>query len=455
MQNVFSAAASVQAMLDFEAALARAEAASGVIPASAARRIAAKCRVALFDLQALSRDSRQAGNIAIPLVKQLTALVARDSAAAARYVHWAATSQDAIDTGLELQVRRALAVIDAQLLQLGATLAKLSAAHSTTLMAGRTWAQQALPVPLGLKTAAALSAVTRHRRRLGTLRAEMAVLQFGGAAGTLASLGEGGLDVSAALGRELDLVVPALPWHSQRDRIAETGATLGLVVGTLGKLARDVSLLMQTEVGEAFEPAAQGKGGSSTMPHKRNPVGCALVLSAALRVPALVSTLLSAMLQEHERGLGGWHAEWETLPEIFNLASGALEHMNELLAGLEVRPDQMKRNLEATRGLLLAEAVSMELGRHIGRVAAHALLEEACRRAVREDRHLRDVVLEHATVRKYLAPAAIRRLFEPARYTGVARPFIRRAIAEWRADLRNNASGAEKQAAGGRKVKTR
>ncbi len=319
MRAVFSDRGRLQGMLDFEAALARAEARAGVIPAAAAAPIAAQCRAEAFDIGELARGSALAGNTAIPLVKALTALVAKGDEAASRFVHWGATSQDAMDTGLVLQLRDALDLLDADLSRLSGVLAGLADEHKRTVLAGRTWLQQATPVTLGLKAAGALSAVERHRARLRELRPRLLVVQFGGASGTLAALGADGLKVAAALAEELKLGLPDVPWHAQRDRVAEVATALGLLVGTLGKVARDISLLMQTEVGEAFEPAAAGKGGSSTMPHKRNPVGCAAILAAAIRVPGLVSVMLTAMVQEHERGPGRLargvgHAAGDLLP---------------------------------------------------------------------------------------------------------------------------------------------
>jgi 3-carboxy-cis,cis-muconate cycloisomerase len=279
-----------------------------------------------------------------------------------------------------------------------------------------------------LKAAGALSAVERHRARLQELRPRVLVVQLGGASGTLAALGADGLRVAAALAEELELGLPDVPWHAQRDRIAEVATALGLLVGTLGKIARDVSLLMQTEVGEAFEPAAPGKGGSSTMPHKRNPVGCSVVLAAAIRVPGLVATMLTAMVQEHERGLGDWHAEWDTLPEICCLAAGALAQLDQVLDGLELDPARMAENLEATRGLILAEAVTMALGGKIGRLPAHHLVEDACRRAASERRHLREVLGEDPEVRKHLSAEDLQRLLDPANYVGQAEALVERAL---------------------------
>ena len=289
MLAIFSDAGRLQGMLDFEAALARAEAGVGVIPESAAPAIAAQCKAGLFDLDALGRAAALAGNPAIPMVKALTALVARKRKDAAGYVHWGATSQDAMDTGLVLQLREALDIVEADADRLIRMLARYAKAHRSTPMAGRTWLQQAVPVTFGLKAAGAMAAMQRHRERIRELRSRLLVIQFGGAAGTLASLGDRGIEVAGALAKELKLGDPALPWHAHRDRVAEVATVLGLLAGTLGKIAQDIALMMQTEVGEAFEAAAKGKGGSSTMPHKRNPVGCAAVLSASVKIPGRVA----------------------------------------------------------------------------------------------------------------------------------------------------------------------
>jgi 3-carboxy-cis,cis-muconate cycloisomerase len=289
--------------------------------------------------------------------------------------------------------------------------------------------QQALPVTFGLKAAGWLSAIERHRQRVKELRVRALVLQFGGAAGTLASLGNRGLDVAAALAEELKLSLPAIPWHAQRDRVAEVATTLGLLVGSLGKIARDVSLAMQTEIGEAFEPAAPGRGGSSTLPHKRNPVSSAVVLAAAAKVPALVSVMLAAMVQEQERGLGNWHAEWETLPEICLLAAGALGQMTQVMEGLETDARRMRLNLDATRGLIMAEAVSSALAAKLGRQAAHELVEAACRRAVEQDGSLRDVLERDTKLAAHLSTAELDRLFDPENNLGVAEQLVDRVLA--------------------------
>jgi 3-carboxy-cis,cis-muconate cycloisomerase len=438
-ETVFSDRARIQSMLEFEAALARAEASVGVIPASAAAPIAAKCRAELFDFESLAQAAAHAGNLAIPLVKQLTALVAAEDKEGARFVHWGATSQDAIDTGFLLQARRALELTAGDLDRFSEILAQLAQKHSVTTLAGRTWMQQALPTTLGLRVAGWLEAVDRHRVRLDETRSRALVLQFGGAVGTLAALGDKGMEVAKALGEELKLVVPAVPWHAHRDRMAEIATTLGLCAGTLGKIARDLSLQGQTEVAEVFEPAAPGRGGSSTMPHKRNPVTAAAVLAAATRVPALVGTMLSAMVQEQERGLGGWHAEWETLPEIISLTAGALHQLAETVEHLDVDTNRMRANLEVTQGLIFAEAVQMVLAEQMGRLPAHELVEAACKRALKQKQHLRDVLAEEPKIKQHLDKKELERLFDPAGYLGVASELIDRVL-EAHSSLRTSSS---------------
>ncbi|MDO8402124.1 MAG: 3-carboxy-cis,cis-muconate cycloisomerase [Pseudomonas sp.] len=430
MREVFCDQGRVQAMLDFEAALARAEAQVGLIPLSAVASIAAACQAGHYDFSALGEAIATAGNSAIPLVKALGKQIAANDAEAERYVHLGATSQDVMDTGLVLQLRRALALIESDLAQLGETLATRALRFVATPLAGRTWLQHATPVTLGMKIAGWLGAVTRSRQRLQELKPRLLVLQFGGASGTLAALGEQAMPIAEALAGELQLTLPDQPWHTQRDRLVEFGAVLGLIAGSLGKLGRDISLLMQTEAGEVFEPSAPGKGGSSTMPHKRNPVGAAVLIGAATRVPGLLSTLFSAMPQEHERSLGLWHAEWETLPEICCLVSGSLKQALLVADGLEVDADRMARNLDLTQGLVLAEAVSIVLAQRVGRDTAHHLLERCCKRAVAEQRHLRAVLGEEPQVTAELSALELDRLLDPAHYLGQAHTWVERAVAE-------------------------
>jgi 3-carboxy-cis,cis-muconate cycloisomerase len=434
--QIFSDAMRIQRMLDFEAALAQAEAQLNVIPKNAAGPIRDHCEARRFDLPSIGQAAASAGNLAIPLIKELTNLVASSDKEAARYVHWGATSQDAIDTGLVLQLREAFDAIESDLRRLCERLTELALEHRATVMPGRTWMQHAVPTIFGLKLAGWLDALTRHRARLQETRKRVLVLQFGGAAGTLASLGTDGMKVAQELAQELNLALPELPWHSHRDRIAEVGTTLALLIGTLGKIARDISLQTQTEIAEVFEPSGDGRGGSSTMPHKRNPVRCAVILSAAQQVPALASGLLSVMPQEHERGLGGWHAEWEILPELVCRCGGALHHMAELMNGLEVDTVRMRQNLDVTHGLIFAEAVTMALGKRIGKQAAHRIVEEASMQAIARKKSLRESLSANSEVTTHLNSAELDKLFDPLNYLGVANEFIDRAIAASKSERR-------------------
>ncbi|MCO7608750.1 3-carboxy-cis,cis-muconate cycloisomerase [Pseudomonas chlororaphis] len=430
MRDVFCDQGRVQAMLDFEAALARAEARIGLIPQRAVAPIEAACRAQFYDFQALGEAIATAGNSAIPLVKALGKQIAQGDAEAERYVHLGATSQDVMDSGLVLQLRRAVQLLEQDLYRLGDLLAAQAQRYADTPLAGRTWLQHATPVTLGMKIAGWLGAVTRSRERLQQLKPRLLVLQFGGASGTLAALGEQALPIARALAEELQLRLPEQPWHTQRDRLVEFASVLGLLAGSLGKLGRDISLLMQTEAAEVFEPSAPGKGGSSTMPHKRNPVGAAVLISAATRVPGLLATMFAAMPQEHERSLGLWHAEWETLPEICCLVSGALQQALLVAEGLQVDSARMARNLDLTQGLVLAEAVSIELAQRLGRETAHHLLEQCCKRAVAEQRHLREVLADDAQVSAELSAPELDRLMDPAHYLGQAQAWVERAVAE-------------------------
>jgi 3-carboxy-cis,cis-muconate cycloisomerase len=432
LDRLFSDEARIQGMLDFEAALARAEATSGIVPASQAQIIAGKCRAEQFDFSVIAKDAALSGNLAIPLVKKLTEIVAHVDKDAARFVHWGATSQDVIDTGCILQMRGAFNLIDQDLARLSGSLVTLAETHRATPIVARTWMQQALPTTFGFIVAGWLDAVSRHRNRLAEIKPRVLTLQFGGAVGTLAALGGRGPEVAKALADDLRLSLPFIPWHTHRDRIAEIATTLGLCTGTLGKIARDISLHAQTEIAELAEPIFEGRGGSSTMPHKRNPVTCAVVLAAATRIPDLVTTLLSAMPQEEQRGLGGWHAEWETLPDIVRLSGGALHHLVEMLPGLEVDTARMRHNLELTNGLIFAEAVTMALGDRMGKMPAHLVVEAACKKAREQNCHLKDVLREESGLRGHLTLADLESLFDARNYLGSADEFIRRVVAEAR-----------------------
>lgn len=428
LEQILSDESRVAGMLQFEAALAKAEARAGVIPEGAAREIAEQCHASRLVLSVLSKQAALAGNLAIPLVKMLTEAVAAQAKDAARFVHWGATSQDAIDTGFILQLRNALGLMELDLARLSETLSALAEKHRATPVVARTWMQQALPTTFGFIVAGWLDAIVRHRQRLAEIRPRVLTLQFGGAVGTVAALSGRGLEVARTLAEELRLTLPAAPWHAHRDRMAEMAAFFGLLAGTLGKIARDISLRTQTEVGELFEPTGEGRGGSSTMPHKRNPVTCAVVLAASTRVPGLVSTMLSAMPQELERGLGGWHAEWETLPDILRLTGGALHHLAEMLPGLEVDAERMRANLDIAKGLIFAEAVSTALADRMGKMPAHLLVEAACKKARSENRHLKDVLREEPGLHGHLTPADLESLFAVRNYLGSAEEFVQRVL---------------------------
>jgi 3-carboxy-cis,cis-muconate cycloisomerase len=406
----------LQAMLDVEAALAAAEARAGVIPAAAAQAIAALCEADRFDIEALGEGARRAGNPVEPLVRALTA-AAGD---AGRYVHWGATSQDVLDSAAMLVARRALDLILADLDAVGAACAALAEVHRSTPIAGRTLMQQALPTTFGLKAAGWLVGVLEARSGLAAVRL---AAQLGGAAGTLAALGADGPAVTAFFAEELELPEPALPWHANRVRVAELGAALDIAAGALAKVALDVVLLSQTEVAEVAESAAAG---SSTLPNKRNPIGSTRAIACARRVHACAGVLTGGLAQEHERAAGGWHAEWQPLSDALALTGGAAEAVKEVLEGLEVDPQRMRANLDATGGLIMAERITYLLAERLGRLEAHELVSEACARAVEAGRPLRDELL--ADPRIELAPDELDAALDPAGYLGSAGLFVDRAL---------------------------
>jgi 3-carboxy-cis,cis-muconate cycloisomerase len=429
MRAVCDDVACLQHMLDFEAALARAEAAVGVIPASAPGPIEKACRAEAFDLADLAEAATRSGNLAIPLVKALTASVARADADAARYVHWGATSQDVIDTGTMLGLRAGIDALLGDIDRAIAGFARLARQHRDTAVVARTWLQHALPMPFGLKLAEYAAALRRSRGRLQRLRREALALQFGGAAGTLAALGDKGLLVAEKLAQELKLPLPDAPWHTHRDRIAEAASVLAILAGTCGKIARDIQLMMQTDVAEAFEPSGEGRGGSSTMPHKRNPVAAATALAAATMAPNLAATIFAAQVQDHERSAGPWHAEWPTLPMLQLVTSGALAAIVDIAEGLEVDAARMRVNLDASHGLIMAEAVTMALAEKIGKSEAHHLVEAASKKAVADKKDLRDVLTRNTRVAAHLSADKLAKLFEPMAYQGVSQVLIDRLLA--------------------------
>jgi len=429
LSEIFSDHSTLQGMLDFEAALARATALCGAIPESAVQPIAVQCQVDKLDVQALAQAAAGAGNLAIPLVKQLTACVKQHDEQAARYVHWGATSQDVIDSGLVLQLRAVLVASEALLGQLISALIEQIQRHQHSVMPGRTWMQHALPITFGLKLAGTLDALLRWQQRLHEMKPRVLVLQFGGAAGTLASLKEQGINVSLALANVLALNQADTPWHSQRDRLLEVGAWFAGVSTTLGKFANDFSLLMQTEVAEVGEPIAEGRGGSSTMPHKRNPVSCAAILTATTRIPGLMATLYASQNQQHERALGGWQAEWETLPELITLSGGVMQTALDLIGGMQVNAEKMRANLDITHGLIMAESVTLALATSLGKQAAHHLVEQLCHRALDENQPLAALLAQHPQVASYLSLTQIEHLLDPQQALGSNNTFINQVLA--------------------------
>jgi 3-carboxy-cis,cis-muconate cycloisomerase len=430
MTLVFSSEAQLRAMMRFEWALTCALEKHSLSAAASGAVLLSMLGAAFIDIDALQREARDAGNIAIPFVRQLTAAVRTRSEPASRAIHLGATSQDVLDTATVLQIRDATALLDKAIDRLDAALVEQVRAYAGTLMTGRTWLQPGPPTTLGLKLAGALAALRRDRDRIRTAAQRALVLQFGGAVGTLASLGANGGTVSAELARILELREPELPWHTQRDRFAEIVQVLAILTGTLAKFARDIALLMQAEIAEASEGGGEGRGSSSTMPHKHNPVACAAVLAAHARMPGLAATMLQAMPQEHERGLGLWQAEWETIPAAFRLASAALAYSIEIAEGLEVNAARMQANFDALFGTSMSEAVSAALAQKIGRAEAHALLREAADRARRENRRLREVLQESAAVIAHLTPDEIDRLMNPREYLGRVQRFIAQVLGD-------------------------
>ena len=419
----FSPGARLQAMLDVEAALADAEASAGVIPRHAADAIKTACRADLFDVASIEAEAVRAGNLAIPLVRHLTARVGDSDREMARYVHWGATSQDIVDTGLVLQLRASVPAIVHDLRRAADASARHAEQHATTIMPGRTWLQQATPITFGFKAAGWCDALDRVSNQLESTLNAASVLQFGGASGTLAALGHNGPEVAERLGTALGLAVPPIPWHTYRDRLVSLACALGVATGTMGKIGRDLALLAQTEVEEAHEPAAEA-GGSSTMPHKRNPVRAAIVVAAAMRAPGLVSTMLVCMLQEHERGLGGWPAEWDTFPDLVMVTGQASTALAAALEALTIEPGRMRDNVELTGGLVLAEAVAMRLAPKLGKKDAHAIVGRAAARATEEKRSFAEVLGTDASVTAVLSRSDIDEALSLDAYLGSAETFV-------------------------------
>jgi 3-carboxy-cis,cis-muconate cycloisomerase len=429
MADTFSLEAHVRGMLVFEAALASAEARAGIIPEEAANSIAKSCRENVFDVAALYREAEVAGTPVIPLVRMLTAHMGED---AKKFVHWGATSQDAIDTAMMLQMRDAIDLLISGLLDVCELCKNLAEQHRHTLMPGRTLMQQAVPITFGLKAARWLAVAVRQVYTLREHRKSSLAVQLGGAAGTLASLGDKGRQVVDLLADELGLPAPDLPWHSERDRIAEIAGTLGVIAGAMAKIASDVAHLAQTEVGEASEGTMPGRGGSSAMPQKHNPVDAAFAIASARLAIGEVAVILSGMMQEHERAVGGWQAEWVALPNLFRYTSGAVDHVRGMISGLKVDPERMSANVEMTQGLIMAESLTMALAPHIGKPEAQRIVKNLCDRAVMLGMHLRQVALEDVDVQAILSLEETDCAFDPGEYLGSTSVFIDRALSAYR-----------------------
>jgi 3-carboxy-cis,cis-muconate cycloisomerase len=413
-------------MLDVESALARAQAKLGLVPSHVAEAITAAARVENVQLERIAASTRTVGYPVVGVVKELGRAAGEE---AARYIHLGATTQDILDTALTLQMRQACGALRRDLLALARTLGEQATRYRTTPMAGRTHLQHAVPLTFGLKCAVWAAPLATHIERLDIAMRRTFVVEFGGAAGTLAPLGANGVAVMEALAQELGLGVPDLPWHVVRDGLAEMVAILGLICGSVAKFAFDIALLTQTEVAEVFEPHAAGRGSSSTMPQKRNPIASEYILAAARGVHALLPLVFGAMTQDHERGTGPWQTEPLVIPQCFVLTGGALIHARTIAEGMSVNVERMRQNLTATGGLIMAEAVVTALTPGIGRAAAEEALAYACDRAIAERRTLNETLRDDPTLRPHLSDAALEHIMDPASYLGSAGAFVDRVVA--------------------------
>jgi len=424
MRNIFSDDSYVDRCVVVERALAKAQGTIGVIPKEAAEVIAQKATPEAIDRDVLKSDMEIVGRVIAPTVKQLTAACGEHGA----YVHWGATTQDIMDTVVVLQIRDAFSVIDRDVNELIRILKKLSHEHRDTLMAGRTAGQQALPTTFGLKTVVWLEELLRHQERISQCKPRVLVGQFGGAVGTLASLEDKGLLVQAELMKELNLDQPLVTWHSSRDRFVEVCLLLTMMTATLGKIANEIGILMRTEVAEVFEGYVPGRGSSSTMPQKRNPRFAEFIPGISKLSNHNAGLMLEAMSREHERSGPPWIAEWAALPQIFILTGGALKLSIDMLNGIDVRKNRMRQNLEETKGLILSEAVMMALAPYLSRLGAKKIVSEACARSLKDDKHLREILLSMPEVTEHLSNKQLDQLFDPANYIGMAGEIIDQAL---------------------------
>ena len=426
MRAVFSDENRVQKYLDFEAALARAQAKLMIIPQEACDEIVKHCDAKEYDMAKLKEATERIGYPVLPVVQQLVKLC-KDGLG--EWSHWGATTQDITDSATVLVMREALDIIEKEIDGIADALAALAKKYRDTPMAGRSNLQQAVPITFGYKMATMLAGFERHKERLAQLKKRLLVVEFGGAAGTLSSLGHNGLKCQEELAKELKLGQPVATWHTVRDTIAEVGCFLGLVTGSCGKIAFDVKLLMQTEVEEVYEPFHEGRGSSSTMPQKRNPISSVYITAQVGIVKQLVAALLEAMVEDHERATGPWEIEWIVLPEIFMLAAGALAQTKFVVSGLQVNEKKMRENLDITKGLIMSEAVMMGLGPTLGRNKAHDMVYDVCRLVVKTGRPLIDLLVEDKEISKHATRAQLEKMVDPANYLGVAGEMVDRVLA--------------------------
>ncbi len=431
MREVWSDENRTQKYLDIEAALARVQGRLGIIPKEAADEIVRHCTIDEIDMAKLKQQTERIGYPILGVVSQLNGLCRHKLG---EYCHWGATTQDITDTATVLQIREALKLIESDLGAISTALANLARRYRDTPMVARSNLQQAVPITFGFKMAGLLSAIERHRERLAQMRARVLMGEFGGAAGTLASIEKDAMETQAGLMEELALAQPPIAWHTIRDTIAEVGCFLGLVGGTLGKFAMDVKLMMQTEVGEVYEPFAPGRGSSSTMPQKRNPISSCYIHATISVVRQHVAALLDAMVADHERSTGPWEIEWIVLPEAFCLLSGALKQTRFVLEGLEVDEKRMREVLDMTNGLVVSEAVMMGLGPYLGREYAHDLVYDICREAIRRKRPLLELLAENEEITKHVSRAELAKLCDPANYLGQSGVMVDRVLATLRND---------------------
>ncbi|MFK7803348.1 MAG: adenylosuccinate lyase [Anaerolineae bacterium] len=424
MREIFTDTATVGRYLEVERTLAKVQANLGVIPKAAANAILEKAHLENINIEKLGDAVPNVGVPIMALVKQIVAITGE----AGQWVHYGATTQDIMDTALVLQLRDAIEQIETDLKKIGQLLTKLASEHKNSAMVGRSQLQQALPVTFGYKAAVWLSMIERHKERLEQLKPRLLVGQFSGAVGTLASLGQIGLQVQAELCAELGLAQPVISWHTARDNLAEVVSFLGLLTGSLGKIGLDIALMAQTEVGELAEPFVPGRGGSSTMPHKRNPISAQAMMVAARAVKQNVALMLEGQMNDHERGAGIWPVEWIALPEAFLYTSGSLAQTITVLDGLQVNTDRMQQNLALTKGLLVSEAVMMALAPKIGRSRAHDLLEEAVEHSLSHGLTLEEALLTIDEVSSHLNNTEIKSLTNPANYTGLASQMVDRVL---------------------------